>query len=120
MSKNKQPKNTHRKEPKGGLLSLVVASAIVWYIVIPIFCIAGFIWGVIATAVGFKTPVLGITLFIAGLVLLAVGGGYTVIKVYRDTPKLIGGVVKLVKEEIEEYLDYAGLLRRGGDGNGEE
>jgi hypothetical protein len=120
MSGDSQTKKTHRKKPRGGLLSLIVASAIVWYVVMPLFGIIGFIWGVFATAVGFKYPSIGTTLLIIGIAIIAVGGGYIVIKVFRDTPQLIGGVIKSVKEEIEDYLDYAGLLGSEGDGDGEE
>jgi uncharacterized membrane protein len=114
MSRANQPKNTHRKRPRGGIISILTATAIVWYIVLPFLALVGMILGVVAVLAG------GFTLLFISWVFLGAGIVYIVYRVFKETPELIGGIVKSVKEEIEEYLDYAGVLNREGDGNGEE
>jgi uncharacterized membrane protein len=114
MSGNSQSKKTHRKKPRGGIISTLVSIAMVRYIILPFFVLIGAIWGAIAVLIG------GFTLLFVSWVFLGAGIIYIIYRVFRETPELIGGIAKSVKEEIEDYLNYAGLLSSEGDSDGEE
>ena len=114
MSKTNQPKNTHMKKPRGGIISTLASIAIVRYVILPFFVLIGMIWGAIAVLIG------GFTLLFISWVFLGAGIIYIVYRVFKETPELIGGITKSIKEEIEDYLNYAGLLGSEGEGDGEE
>jgi len=83
----------------------------------PFLVFATFILSMFATAVGikFNNPYLSLALNFVIIALMTALIVVTVIKAYQEAPKTAGRIYRLIKEDVEEFLNEA---RKYAEGEG--